>query len=203
MIRAAAMLLFAAALAIGQHSPPAGQHGEAVAEHLTEEHEAAGHGNPNEIWWKWANFALLAAALGYLIRKNAGPFFTGRTAEIRRGIDEAEKARAGAEARMKEVDARLTNLGVEVAALKENAAREQAAAAERLRAQTAVDLAKIQAHGRQEIAAAGKAARTELKRYAAQLSLSMAEEKVRQRITPESHDALVRGFAERLPQRQS
>jgi hypothetical protein len=31
----------------------------------------------------------------------------------------------------------------------------------------------------------------------------MAEEKVRQRITPESHDALVRGFAERLPQRQS
>ena len=203
MIRALAALVFAATLAMGQHSPPAGQQGEGVAEHLTEEHEVAGHGNPNEIWWKWANFALLAAALGYLIRKHAGAFFSGRTADIRRGIDEAETSRAAAEARMREVDARLANLGGEIAALKESAAREQAAAAERLRAQTAADLAKIQAHGQQEMAAAGKAARADLKRYAAQLALAMAEDKIRQRVTPEAQDALVRGFAERLPQRTS
>jgi F0F1-type ATP synthase membrane subunit b/b' len=203
MKRAAATLLLAAALAIGQHTPPAAQQGEGVAEHLTEEHETAGHGNPHEIWWKWANFVLLASALGYLIRKHAAGFFSGRTADIRRGIDEADKARAAAEARMNEVDARLANVAGEIEALKESAAREQAAEAGRLRAQTAAELAKIQTHGRQEIEAAGKAARAELKRYAAQLALGMAEDKIRQRVTPEAQDALVRGFAERLPQRPS
>ena len=202
MIRAAATLLVAAGLAIAQHAPAEGEHGKAT-EHATAEHEGSEHGNPNEIWWKWANFAILAGGLGYLIRKNAGPFFTGRTAEIRRSIDDAEKAQAGAEARMKEVDARLANLGAEIAALKETAAREQAAETDRLRAQTAADLEKVQLHGRQEIAAAGKAARAELKRYAAQLALGLAEQKIRQRVTPETQDSLVREFAERLPQRPS
>jgi F0F1-type ATP synthase membrane subunit b/b' len=201
MIRVAAALLFAAVIAMAQHGEP--QHREGAAEHLTEEHETSAHGNPNEIWWKWANFALLAAALGYLVRKHGAGFFAGRTADIRRGIEEAEMARAQAEARMRDVDARLANLGAEIAALNESAAREQSVEAERLRAQTAAELEKIQVHGEQEIAAAAKAARAELKRYAAQLALGMAEAKIRQRVTPETQDALVRGFGERLPQRPS
>ena len=30
--------------------------------------------------WKWANFVLLAAGIGYLVGKNAGPFFSARSA---------------------------------------------------------------------------------------------------------------------------
>jgi F0F1-type ATP synthase membrane subunit b/b' len=194
MTRAAAGLLFSAFLAAGaQH----GEHGAKKAE----AHGTAEHGNPHEIWWKWANFALLAAGLGYLIAKNAGPFFIGRTAGIRKGIEESERARADAEARMKAMDARLANLSTEIAALKTTAAQEQTAAAERLRTEVATEIEKIQAHAAREIEAAAKAARAELKRHAGALAIQLAEQKIRDRISPETQEALVRSFADGLPGR--
>jgi F-type H+-transporting ATPase subunit b len=199
MRRAAGLLLFAAALAVGQH--PAGEAAhpaESAAEHGTEE-----HADSSQIWWKWANFALLAAGLGYVIGKHAGPFFVGRTAEIRKGMEEAAKARSAADARMRDIDARLANLSVEIASLKEASGREESAAVERARAQTAADVAKIQAHAEMEIAAAGKAAKMELKRYTSQLALELAEAKLRGRMTSEAQDSLVRDFAERLSERPS
>jgi F0F1-type ATP synthase membrane subunit b/b' len=64
--------------------------------------------------------------------------------------------------------------------------------------QVDAEMAKIQEHGGREIAAAGKAARLELKRYAAELALALAEQKVRTRMNPETQDALVRGFVQGL-----
>jgi F-type H+-transporting ATPase subunit b len=206
MTRAAAALLFSAALLAAQHAPddrhatPAGGHEAAGA---AAEHGTAEHANPNEIWWKWANFAILAGVLGYMIGKNAGPFFRGRTADIRKGIDEASKARMAAEARMRDVDARLANLSSEIESLKKAAGAEQAAEAERLRRETVAEVAKVQTHAEQEIEAAGKAARSELTRYTAELALGLAEQKIRQRMTPQAQDALLREFAEQLPQRPS
>jgi F0F1-type ATP synthase membrane subunit b/b' len=69
---------------------------------------------------------------------------------------------------------------------------------ERLAQHTAAEIAKIQAHAEQEIASAGKAARTELKRYSAQLAVELAEQKIRARMTPQTQDALVRGFVRDL-----
>ena len=63
---------------------------------------------------------------------------------------------------------------------------------------TAAEIAKIQAHSEQEIASAGKAARMELKRYAAELAVELAEQKVRARMTPDAQDALVQGFVRNL-----
>jgi len=63
---------------------------------------------------------------------------------------------------------------------------------------TADEIAKIQAHAEREIASAGKAARMELKRYSAELAVSLAEQKVRARMTPETQDALVQGFVQDL-----
>jgi F0F1-type ATP synthase membrane subunit b/b' len=64
--------------------------------------------------------------------------------------------------------------------------------------QTEAEIAKIQAHAEQEIASAGKAARMSLKRYAADLAVSLAEQKVRARMTPDTEDALVQGFVRNL-----
>ena len=46
----------------------------------------------------------------------------------------------------------------------------------------------------QEIAAAGKTARVELKQYAAELAVGLAEQKLKARMTPDTQDGLVRGF---------
>jgi F-type H+-transporting ATPase subunit b len=148
--------------------------------------------------WAWANFAMLAAGLGYLVVKKGGPWFAARSLAIRKGIAEAEEIRAEAEARAADVDRRLAGLGTEIEALRSRARQEQAAEAERIRQQTAADLTRIQEHATREIDAAGKTARVELKRYAAQLAVDLAEQKIRRQMTPVVQSALVENFVRDL-----
>ena len=156
--------------------------------------ESEGH---NELW-KWANFAILAGGLGYVIGKNAGPFFAARSQSIRKEMVEADEARKNAEARAADVDRRLANLEAEIATLKSEAQHEARAETQRLTQHTAAEIAKIEAHAEQEIASAAKAARMELKRYAAELAVQLAEQKLRSRMTPDVEDALVQGFVRNL-----
>ena len=144
--------------------------------------------------WAWANFAILASALGYLVKKKGGPWFAARSLSIRKGIAEAAEIRAEAEARANEVDHKLGGIEAEIEGLRGHARKEQAAEAERIREQTATDLARIQEHAVREIDAAGKTARLELKRYAAQLAVDLAEQKIRRQMTPAIQSALVDNF---------
>src|SRR4029077_3620459 len=102
-----------------------------VSVSLAQEHapasEKAGHGEAAEkdmTGWKWANFALLAAALGYLVVKHAGPYFASRSIEIRKGIEDAQKLRAEAEERAAAMESRLANLGAEVDAMRKSSREE-------------------------------------------------------------------------------
>ena len=154
------------------------------------------HGNLE--LWKWANFVVLAGGLGYLIGKNAGPFFAGRSQQIRKDMQEAQEARRQSEARAAEVDRRLASLESEIAALRADSQKEAQAEGERLSRHTAAETGKIQSHAEQEIASAGKAARMELKRYTAHLAVALAEQRLEARMTPETQDRLMRGFVRDL-----
>jgi F-type H+-transporting ATPase subunit b len=147
---------------------------------------------------KWANFLVLAGALGYMIGKNAPAFFAARSEQIGKDMAEARQEREAAEARAAEVDRRLANLEAEIASLRAHSQEEAAAETQRLARHTAAEIAKIQAHAEQEIVSAGKAARLELKRHAAELAIGLAEQRIRARMTPETQDALVRGFVRDL-----
>lgn len=148
--------------------------------------------------WPWANFAILAAGLGYLIAKKGGPFFAARSLSIRQGIADAEKIRADAEATAAEVDRRLSGLEIEIEKLRASARNEQAAEAARLREQGAAELARVQEHAGREIESAGKAARMELKRYAAELAIDLAGQKIRRAMTTDVQAGLVDNFARNL-----
>ena len=193
-------LLLATSLVTAQESPdkPAGHEttGHETTGHETASHEGASEG-PSPIW-AWANFAILAGALGYLIVKKGGPWFQSRSLAIRKGIAEAEEIRREAEASAAEVDRRLAGLQTEIDSLRTNAQREQSAEAERIRQQAAADLARIQGHAAREIESAGKTARLELKRYAAQLAVDLAEQKIRRQMTPEVQAALIERFGRDL-----
>ena len=155
-------------------------------------------GGGNLQGWKWANFLLLAAGIGYLIGKNAGPFFAARSQSISKDISRSEQIRRDAEARAAEVDRRLANLGADIAALRAESQREAQSETERLAAHAAAEIAKIQGHATHEIAAAQKAARMDLRRYAGELAVELAEQKIRARMTPATQDYLVRGFVRDL-----
>ena len=155
-------------------------------------------GNLGSSIWAWANFAILAGVLGYVISKKGGPWFASRSQSIRQGIAEAEDIRAKAEASAAEVDRRLASLETEIEKLRSNARQEQAAEAERIRAQSAADLSRIQETATREIESASKGARLELKRYAAQLAVDLAEQKIRRQMTPQLQSTLVENFARDL-----
>ena len=144
--------------------------------------------------WEWANFLLLAAGLGYVIVKQAGPYLAARSASISEDIAESERTAKDAAARAAEVERRLANLETEIAALRAESQKESAAETERFAQQTTAEIAKVGARGEQEIAAAQKAARLDLQRYAAQLAVELAEQKIRTRMDPEAESRLVETF---------
>lgn len=191
-----AVFLALAAFIPGALAQEPGKGGETALEHASEPPAEGEHGKLE--LWKWANFVVLAGGLGYLIGKNAGPFFASRSQQIRKDMFEAQAARKQAEERAADVDRRLASLESEIAALRAESQREAQAEAERLSRHTAAEMTKMQSHAEQEIVAAGKAARTELKRVSAHLAVELAEQRLKARMDPEIQDALVRGFVRDL-----
>jgi F-type H+-transporting ATPase subunit b len=183
-------------LALALAAAPAPTFAQEAAHEKTAAHETKDEGNL-EIW-KWVNFLILAGGLGYLLGKNAGPFFAARSASIRKDLDESLKQRNEAEARVAEVERRLATLESQIAGVRAESERELKDGADRIASQTADDLARVRAHAAQEIASAGKQARTELKHYSAALALELAEQKVRARMTPGTQDELVDSFVRDL-----
>jgi F0F1-type ATP synthase membrane subunit b/b' len=163
--------------------------------------EKAEEGADRLLPWKAANFALLAGALGYIAYKKGGAFFAARSEAIRRGLDEAARASREAEARYAEMERRLANLGEEVEKLKAQASEEAGAEGERVRAETGRAIQKAGDQAAQDIAAAAKAARQELRAYGAEMAVSLAEKRIRERLTPDSDGALVATMLKDLERR--
>ncbi|HVN27173.1 MAG TPA: ATP synthase F0 subunit B, partial [Candidatus Binataceae bacterium] len=131
---------------------------------------------------KWVNFAILLAGLGYLCAKLFPPFFRSRTAEIQRGIIEAQAIKKEADARAAEMETRLNSLGAEIENFRRQSQSEMEQEGARIRQDTERQMVRIQQQGQAEIETAGKIARRELQAYAAKLSLDLAAQRIRQRL---------------------
>lgn len=162
---------------------------------------AAEHGGEHaepSIWWKWANFAILAAVLGYLINKHAGAFFRSRTDEIQAGLKSAAAQREAAERQVADIEKRVANLESEVASLKTAAKQEMFAEGERIKAETLKTMERIQNQAQFEIASATKLAAADLKKRAAELAVEIAAGEIRNKMTPAAQDKLVSSFVSQL-----
>ena len=133
----------------------------------------------------------LAAGIGYLLVKQAGPYFAARSTEIRKGIEEAQKPAPKPRARRHGCPPR--HLGRRSGSHAESLLEEASREARRFR-QDLQEMAKVQANAEREISSALKAAQIELKGYSAQLAIDLAREKVRERMTPADQETLVRKF---------
>jgi F-type H+-transporting ATPase subunit b len=142
------------------------------------------------------NFGVLALLIYLISRSRIPAMFRSRTATIRRAMEEARKASAEANRRLGEIEARLARLDQEIAAMHQQAEKESASEEEKLRLAAAQDAHRVVEAAEQEIAAAASLARRELKAYAAELSVAMAEKRIH--IDKDTDAALVRDFAEQL-----
>jgi F-type H+-transporting ATPase subunit b len=142
------------------------------------------------------NFAIVAVLLVVMLKSPMATFFRERTAGIQKSLEEARKASEEAQRRLAEIEARLAKLDGETAEMRAVAERE--AGKEEAAAQKAVEEAKarIVQGAEQEIAAAARQARGELKSYAAELAVSLAEKRIE--VNAATDRALVHEFAEQL-----
>jgi F0F1-type ATP synthase membrane subunit b/b' len=155
--------------------------------------------SPNlELILLWANFAVLMGGLGYLTQKYGAPFLAERSQKISRDIVDAARIQKEAEARAVEVDRRLANLESDLAALRVESQKEIELQRRHVAEHSAAQIAKIREHAEQEIDGAGKLARLDLKRYSSELAIALAGQKIQARMTPDTQDALVRGFVKDL-----
>jgi F-type H+-transporting ATPase subunit b len=162
---------------------------------LAQEHEAGGEaGGEPGIGWKWANFVLLALGLGYALAKMLPPLFKSRTEEIQKGIAEAQKIKQDADQRAAAVEAKTRALGADIERLRAESKAEMQQEAGRIRQETADQIARLKQKADDEIESAGKAARHELKAYAAKLALELAEQRVRAKLDAGTENALVDSF---------
>ncbi len=215
-----AILLLAAAVTVAQEhrpaapqetpNPPAGSTQATPAEHATPESHGPEVGEHHEKpfllfgrWhipepllevFRWTNFLVLFGFLLYLLRSPARDFFVSRRAAIIEGLEAGRRASAEAADRVKDVERRLDNLEAELASLRSDAIREAQAEAERLRAGGRVETERIFAAAEQAIRAVTKAARNELRTFAADLSVQLAEQRVRERLTPQKQRELLDSF---------
>jgi F-type H+-transporting ATPase subunit b len=170
----------------------------ALAQEAAQEKTKSGLAPTWEMVLLWANFAILVGGLVYLFNKYGAPYLAARSEKISQDIVEAARIRKEAEARSAEVDRRLANLEADLAAIRAESHEELKSQRRQAAERSAAEMAKIQAHGDQEIAAAGKLARLELKRYSAELALTLAAQKIQARMTPDTQDKLVQRFLEEL-----
>ena len=153
--------------------------------------------------WKWANFAILAVGLGYLMAKNLPAVFFSRTKEIQQGITEAQQMKQDAERRSAEMDARLSALGADIERFRVQSAAEMQQEGDRIGRETAAQLKKMEEHAAVEIDSVGKTVRRQLKEYAAELAMGLAEERLRARIDGATESALVDDFVKDLERQGS
>jgi F-type H+-transporting ATPase subunit b len=175
---------------------------------LPQESPAAAHTNEAEqgdpwIWWKWANFAILAAGLGYLIGKNVPPLFRKQSDEIQSALAEAARIKQEAAAYAASVEARLANLQREIEDLRKTARAEMTAESERVRRETEHHLQRIREQSVQEVALMTRGAKDGLRKYAAELAIGLAEQRISSRMNPETQEKLVSGFLHDLHERPS
>lgn len=151
---------------------------------------------------KLSNLLLVAAVLVYAARKPLASFFASRSQAIRDQLMEAQKARLEAEARLNEINLRMSSLDDELRQLRAAAEIEAREEHERLVASADWEAEKILERARQEIEGLTRAAQLELKAHAAKLSVQIAEGKIRDEMTVEDERRLFARFVARVGGRE-
>jgi F0F1-type ATP synthase membrane subunit b/b' len=174
------LLLALTAFAVAQEQPK------------PEAQEAAGH-EPNQALL-WANFVILAGFLGYLIFKNVPPLLRARSEEIQSAMRESGRLKAESEARLAEIERRLSGIASEIDKLRVELITEMNAEGSRLRAETERMLTRIHQQAEQEIQLMTKSSRLELKAFSAQLAIDLASQRIRARMNHDTQQSMVNAF---------
>jgi F-type H+-transporting ATPase subunit b len=97
----------------------------------------------------------------------------------------------------------MSALGTEIESFRVQSRLEMEKEGERIRDETAAHIRKVEQQAAMEIESAGKTARRELRTYAADLALNLAEQRIQARLNASTEAALVENFVADLKRQES
>lgn len=162
----------------------------------------AAHAEPITFMGDWlprlVNFALIAGLLVYFLRKPASDFFRNRTTEIGRAIEESRQARERAVAALAEMERKLKELEAEttrmIADAKDRGEKDKQALIEEGRKVASDVQAQVKAGVDIEV----QKARAGLAAEAAGLAVDLAESTLKQKITKQDHDRILKEYISKV-----
>lgn len=149
------------------------------------------------------NFGILAVGLFLLARKAVPAMLQARTEQIQKDIAAAQQIKREADQRAAQMEARLEALGADIETFRRQAAEEMRQEGLRIQRETEAEIRHIEEQVAQEIELAGKSAARELRQYASELALKLAEQRLRARLDENTEGALIDAFVRELGQRGS
>jgi F-type H+-transporting ATPase subunit b len=192
----AALLVCPAAVAAQRHEPAAS--GAQPVEHATPE---AAHGSEHAVRdtiAKLLNFAVLVGVLVYFLKTPLAGYLSSRSTQIRQDLVAAAELRRTASAELEAIQQQISALPAELAALKARGEEDVRAEQVRIAEAAKIERERLLDQTRREIDMRLRLARRELTEYAAELAVSVAQERIKRTITPEDQLRLVDRYTTQL-----
>jgi F-type H+-transporting ATPase subunit b len=192
------LMLFPIALSATDQQGQVASGAEKEAHQIAHPHENHGEGSeaPKTYFgipgWilKVANMLLFIGVLGYFVGGPVKKAFAERSEAIRTAASEARSHRQKADQLASDIQARLTQIELDVKAIHERAVAEGERQKRELIAAAEVEAQKILQTATNEVDNRLKHARHELTEYAGQLAAERAEAILKERITPADQEKL-------------
>jgi F-type H+-transporting ATPase subunit b len=147
---------------------------------------------------KAVNMAVFLGILAFILGKPLAAFFDSRSRRIREELDRAKNERSAAEAKLAEVNARLSRLEDERAQIRREAEAEAEAEAVRVTARTDEEVRRIAEAAEREVAGALKSARADLQTFVAAKAVELAEAQIRSEMTEADRQRIVSKYTDQL-----
>lgn len=157
---------------------------------MTAEHEEHSS-HLKDFLGKTLNFLILFGGLAFILRKPLRNFLEKRSKEIENSLEEAENAKKEAELKLKEADSRLAGLNDEIEKIKKESEIDGRGRKKEITQFTHQEAEKMRNFAKQEIEMLVLTGIQELKEHTAELAISLAEERIRKRLTSEDMAILI------------
>jgi len=144
------------------------------------------------------NFVVLFGVLAYLIRKPLRSFLESRATKIQESLEEMKTSRRRAEMKLKEVKERLNLLEQEIEKIKEEGEKSGLEDRDRIIQEAQREAERIKRYTHDEIEMLTRLGMAELREYAAELATALAQERIKQKITPKISSRLIDGSIEKI-----
>jgi F-type H+-transporting ATPase subunit b len=146
--------------------------------------------------FEFINFLILVVAIGWALAKSLPKTFANRTSGIAKNLVEARTATESANIRLAQVEQRLSRLDSEIAAIRTQSEADAAHDEQRIKAAAEEDKLKVIAAAEQEILAATAHAQREIRRFAAEMVIEQATQRLQ--ISADLDRQLIEEFAGKL-----